>query len=263
MKKTKQVAAIAAVLGTVALAPLSASAEEIAETVKTYQTNGVVKFVPSTEPSKPMDPTDPGSKQPVKPVDPTTKDGEPNEGTSGPLSIDYASSLDFGVNQIANNDITYYANAQEVRSESDSKYTPNYVQITDNRGTNAGWTLKVKQGGQFSNDTALHKELTGAQIQFVDPTIVSNSTAKAPTPANVIKLDPNGAESLVMSAKSTEGAGIWIDRWGTAEEMTNDQGEKVQKNKAISLSIPGGTPKDAVQYSTKLTWSLSDTPGNE
>lgn len=263
MKKTKQAAAIAAVLGTVALAPLSASADEIAETVKTYQTNGVVEFIPSTDPSKPMDPTNPDSEEDVTPEDPTNPDGKPGAGTSGPLSIDYASSLDFGVNQIANKDITYYANAQKLNTEKGSKYTPNYVQITDNRGTNAGWTLKVKQGGQFSNDTAQHKELTGAQIQFVDPTVTSNSTAKAPTPANVITLDPKGAESLVMSAKSTEGAGVWIDRWGTAEEITNDQEEKVQKNKAISLSIPGGTPKDAVKYSTKLTWSLSDTPSNE
>jgi hypothetical protein len=32
--------------------------------------------------------------------------------------------------------------------------------------------------------------------------------------------------------------------------------------KAITLAVPGSTPKDAVKYSTTLTWSLSDVPGN-
>lgn len=40
-----------------------------------------------------------------------------------------------------------------------------------------------------------------------------------------------------MSAKSTEGAGLW----GTVDEMTKVEGKKVQKNKAISLTIPGET----------------------
>ncbi|MEG2602355.1 MAG: WxL domain-containing protein, partial [Carnobacterium sp.] len=32
---------------------------------------------------------------------------------------------------------------------------------------------------------------------------------------------------------------------------------------AISLEVPGSTPKDAVKYSTQLTWTLTDTPINE
>ena len=40
------------------------------------------------------------------------------------------------------------------------KEGPNYVQVTDNRGTEAGWSLKVKQEGQFKSTSG--KELTGA-----------------------------------------------------------------------------------------------------
>ncbi|PEK57851.1 WxL domain-containing protein [Bacillus wiedmannii] len=258
-QKTKQVAAIAAMFGVAAIAPLSASADE---TGATYQSNGVVEFIPNTDPTDPVDPNNPDPEIPVNPVDPTDPNG-PNPGTNGPLSIDYASSLDFGINKITNKDMTYYAKAQELRSDEGSTYVPNYVQISDNRGTNAGWTLTVKQEGQLSNDTTQNKELTGSQIQFVDPTVASKSEVTPPTPADVITLDPNGAESLVMSAKQSAGAGLWVDRWGTVEEMTGDQGEKVQKTKAISLNIPGKTPKDAVKYSTKLTWNLSDVPGNE
>ncbi|RAN86467.1 cell surface protein [Bacillus sp. SRB_28] len=259
MKKTKQAMTIVAALSMVAVAPLSALADENGAT---YESNGVVEFIPNTDPTDPVDPNNPDPEKPVKPVDPTNPEG-PNPGTNGPLSIDYASSLDFGINKISNKDVTYYAKAQELRSDEGSTYVPNYVQISDNRGTNAGWTLTVKQEGQLSNDTTQNKELTGSQIQFVDPTVASKTEVTPPTPADVITLDPNGAESLVMSAKQSAGAGLWVDRWGTVEEMNGDQGEKVQKTKAISLTIPGKTPKDAVKYSTKLTWNLSDVPGNE
>lgn len=255
-----QVAAIATVLSSMAISPLFALAngteEEKEEKVKTYQTNGVVKFIPNTDPSGPVDPTDPDPGKPVTPVP------DPGPGTGGPLGIDYVSSLDFGVNEIANKNITYYANAQELRAGEGSKYVPNYVQISDNRGSNAGWTLTVKQEGQFSNDvaTTLNKVLEGAVIEFKNPTVTGKTQVTPPTAAEVITLDPKGAESLVMSAKPTAGAGLWVNLWGTVEEMTDGEGKKIQKNKAISLTIPGQTPKDAVQYSTKLTWKLSDVP---
>ncbi|MFC9542517.1 WxL domain-containing protein [Lysinibacillus sp. NPDC056959] len=163
---------------------------------------------------------------------------DPAQGTGGPLSIDFASSLDFGINPISNKEKTYYANAQELRSGENSKYVLNYVQISNHLGLNGEWTLTVKQEGQFANATAQHKELIGSQIKFVNPTVTGKTEGVTPsTAAKEITLDPKGAESLVMSAKSTEGAGLW----GTVDEMTKVEGKKVQKNKAISLTIPGET----------------------
>ena len=47
------------------------------------------------------------------------------------------------------------------------------------------------------------------------------------------------------------------------EEPTEDGGmKKANVTKAVSLSIPGATPKDAVKYQTKLLWALTDVPGN-
>ncbi|MFB7159675.1 WxL domain-containing protein [Lysinibacillus sp. NPDC056232] len=231
----------------------------------------------SGKPAKPVKPTDsdPGKLvKPVKPtnqdpgnlansVDPTNPQG-PNLGTGSPLSLDHVSNLDFGVREIANTEqgVTYYANAQELRTSEGSKYVPNYVQISDNRGTNSGWTVTIKQEGQFSNASAQHKELTGSQIQFADPTVEGVSDAPPPINAEVITLDPNGAESLVMAAKPLAGAGLWVKSWGTVEEMTGDSGQKMLKTKAISLTIPGETQTDTVTYSTKLTWKLSDIPSN-
>ncbi|MBO0448996.1 WxL domain-containing protein [Enterococcus sp. MJM12] len=228
-----------------------------------YDSNGVVEFIPNPDPTKPVDPTNPDPTNPVEPVDPTDPDG-PKPGTDGPLSIDYASSLDFGINKITNSDQVYYARAQQYKDGTAA--TPNYVQISDNRGNNAGWTLKVKQNGQFKAASALNDTLTGSVVKLVSPTVASNSTAVHPTAASVIELNPDASESLVMSAKAGEGAGTYVDRWGSVETVkeTDKDGTQVdaQVTKAITLSVPGSTPKDAVKYSTTLTWSLSDVPGN-
>ncbi|MGE7948832.1 WxL domain-containing protein [Lysinibacillus sp. NPDC093688] len=278
MKKTVQVAAIATALSGMVISPLFASAEgeEPKEESKSinYGSEGVVAFKSNDggEPTPPVDPTDPDPEKPVNPIDPVDPEdpNKPGQGTGGPLSLDFASSLNFGTNnKITTKDVTYYANAQKIVDKADnskSKYVPNYVQISDNRGTNAGWKLTVKQEGQFSNDDAgtLNKTLKGAVIKFSDPKISGQTgTEEAkPTAAKDIVLVPGDA-SDVMSAEKGKGAGLWVNLWGEkTEEMTDDDGKKVQKNKAITLFVPGSTQKDAVRYSTKLTWNLSDVPNN-
>ena len=163
------------------------------------------------------------SRKPVRPVDPTNPDG-PNPGTPGPLSIDYASSLDFGSNEISNKDQTYFARAQTYRNPDGSASelaTANYVQVSDLRGTNAGWVLKVKQNGQFRNAETLHKELTGATVAFTEPSVRSNATDVLPPTATAnIQLDAAGAETVVMQAPEKTGAGTWITLWGQAEKVT-------------------------------------------
>lgn len=52
---------------------------------------------------------------------------------------------------------------------------PNYVQITDNRGTNVGWKLTVKQDDQFT--TADGKKLDGAEIKLMN-SVVNSATDK-------------------------------------------------------------------------------------
>lgn len=229
-----------------------------------YETKGTVKFIPSTEPTNPVDPTNP---DPDKPVSPLNPDGsKPEPGTKGPLSIDYASSFDFGLNKISNKTETYYARAQVYGDES--LVTPNYVQISDNRGSNAGWKLTVKQNGQFTNEATLNKKLTGSVIKLTNPTVKTNAQGiTAPVTTSIINLDPAGAESVVMSAAKDTGAGTWVNSWGRVEQITekNDKNEDVTANvtKDIALTVPGSTPKDAVSYATTLTWTLTDVPTNE
>lgn len=144
-----------------------------AEEPKEYRSNGLVEFIPNVDPTEPVDPENPDPEKPVKPIDPTDPEG-PNPGTQGPLSIDYASSFDFGKNRISNKDQVYFARAQQY--QENQKETPNFVQISDNRGTNSGWSLTVTQKEQFKATKAtLNSQLTGAQISLANPTVNSNA----------------------------------------------------------------------------------------
>lgn len=249
-----------AILGAAVLPGTVAFAEE----TKEYHSNGQIEFVPDENGTDPIDPNDPSDPGEHNPIDPTDPNGEPEPGTDGPLSIDYASSVNFGQNKITNKDMTYYAEPQFFANEEgnidENSARPNYVQVSDKRGNNAGWSLSVKQEGNFSNPDTLNKELKGAELTFSNSEAVSNmEDVKAPK-VNDITLVP-GQSVLIMSAEKNAGVGTWADRFGEVEDM-EIEGEKVQKNNGISLFVPGKVAKDAVVYKTKLTWSLSDTPGN-
>ncbi|MBS7577359.1 MULTISPECIES: WxL domain-containing protein [unclassified Enterococcus] len=218
--------------------------------VKTYDSNGAITFVPSTDPIDPVDPLEPSN--PITPIDPTNPDG-PEPGTSGPLSIDYASSLSFGEQKISSKTETYYANAQKYKNAAANILEgPNFVQVSDNRGTESGWTLKVKQNGQFQ--TSVGQVLTGAKITFYNGNIVTASQSAKPSNfSKTLTLDPSGAEALVMSARVSEGAGTYLMDWGNSVDTAK---------KSIALEVPGSTTKFAKSYSTTFTWVLTDAPGN-
>ena len=122
------------------------------EEPKEYRSNGLVEFIPNVDPTEPVDPENPDPEKPVKPIDPTDPEG-PNPGTQGPLSIDYASSFDFGKNRISNKDQVYFAKSTAISRKS--KETPNFVQISDNRGTNSGWSLTVTQRSNLKQQRRL------------------------------------------------------------------------------------------------------------
>ncbi|MGM0212551.1 WxL domain-containing protein [Enterococcus sp. AZ109] len=232
-----------------------------------YKSTGEIDFMPGSEVTPPVDPNDPDPNNPVDPVDPTDPDG-PNPGTPGPLSIDYASSLDFGLQEITNQDRTYYARAQ--RYKDPSALTRNYVQVTDTRGEYVGWTLSVKQDGAFASSVAKkYKTLDGARLTLTDPKVDSPMTdgneeaAIAPIAGTSVVLDGVNSQ-IVMMAEANKGAGTWVNGWGNVETITekDHKGDDVNVavTRAVSLSIPGKTPKEAVKYQTELVWTLANTP---
>lgn len=235
--------------------------------LRNYESGGMIQFTPDSNPTDPTDPENPDPDKPVFPWDPTTPDHKPNPGTDGPLSIDFASSLDFGNNKITNKDMVYFAEPQFLWNEDKTDFDPasarpHYVQITDKRGTNAGWSLSLKQEDQFKNDSTLNKKLTGSKLSFKNGVAVSNmENVVAPETFDMLDIVP-GESVKVMSAAIDSGAGTWVDRFGLLS-MVEVEGKQVQKNTNISLSIPGKTPKDAVKYETKLLWTLTDVPNND
>ena len=234
------------------------------ETGAVYTSNGAMTFTANTDPTKPVDPLQP--ENPITPTDPTNpgengERGEAKPGTAGPLSIDFASSLQFGEQKITSTTEVYHAETQKYTTKDNEKTEgPNYVQVTDNRGKESGWTLKVKQNGQFKN--ANGKELTGAKIVLNNGHIVTNSSSAAPTGNEIITLVPAsddtssenyGVESLVMSAENGQGAGTYLHAWGDSASAAE----------SITLEVPGSTTKYATEYTTTFTWTLSEIPANE
>ncbi|MBG9457003.1 cell surface protein [Lysinibacillus sphaericus] len=216
-----------------------------------YQSNAIIEFEPATGTvTPPVDPTNPENPDPVDPVDPTDPNG-PKPGTPGPLSIDYASSLTFGKQKITSTEQVYKAEAQKFGGRGDG---PNYVQVTDSRGKDAGWSLQVKQDGQFKSTSG--KVLTGAEITFKNAWV--NTASASPKPSIKkstfsLKPDGTGVAENIMSAKAGEGNGTYLLVFGDDTTAAN----------SIELSIPGSTTKYAEKYATSLTWTLTDTPGQE
>ncbi|EUJ33414.1 cell surface protein with WxL domain [Listeria floridensis FSL S10-1187] len=219
-----------------------------------YKSNLLVEFTPNDEITLPVDPTNPSvSFDPREgPTDPTDPSG-PQKGTAGPLSIDYASSLSFGTQKISPVDQVYQAEAQKFGgSRGDG---PNYIQVTDNRGTEAGWSLKVKQQGQFTSETD-KKELVGAELVFSNGTINTASTSPKPsTVQSTFSLTPDGTgvAEKIMAASAGEGSGTYVLAFG----------DDASAAKSISLKVPGKSTKYADKYSTTLLWTLEDTPANQ
>lgn len=222
----------------------------LAAEVGTRDTGAQIIFEENTEIVSPVDPLDPGT--PVGPVDPIDPEKPVEPGTNGPLSLDYASSLNFGKQKISSVDQTYFAQPQTVKYEDGSeKEVPLYAQVTDNRGTLKGWTLSVKQNSQFK---AGEKELTGSKIEFLNGQIdtVSESPVPSVVKANFdLTADGNGAVSNVMAAATDEGAGTFVYRFG----------DDTTKAESVKLTVPGRTTKlKDVAYKTTLTWMLNDVP---
>ncbi|MFS0786606.1 WxL domain-containing protein [Shouchella sp. 1P09AA] len=245
MKKISRIA----VAATLAFALLSTGNIALAESKSVdYDSNAKIKFKPNDDVTQPVDPENPDPENPVDPVDPTDPEG-PNPGTPGPLSIDYASSFQFGEHKITSADETYYAAPQTYKNSEN--VSPLYVQVTDNRGLESGWSLSVVQNGQF--ETEAGQVLDGAAITVNNAAVESISNSQKPSQvAESFTLTP-GAESTPLAAKNGEGAGTFTYRFGTSETADS----------SVELNVPGATTKYAQAYSTTLTWTLADTPANE
>ncbi|HHK5557875.1 WxL domain-containing protein [Bacillus cereus] len=245
MKLTKLALAGAVSFSTV----LAAGAPTFAaEDGGTLNSKAFIKFEKNTEIVNPVSPLDPSveveTKDPKDPKDPH----EP--GTQGPLSIDYVSNFQFEKHKASGNNEIYYASLDSItkKDTTETMKVPNYVQVTDNRGTNVGWKLSVTQNDQFK--TAEGRDLTGAALTLKNGTLHSASGSEAPKAAQDITLTP-GQASDVVTAQEEQGMGTWVNTFGKSVE---------DAKKSVELSVPGKTKKEQAEYTTSLTWELKDAP---
>ncbi|MBO0462421.1 MULTISPECIES: WxL domain-containing protein [unclassified Enterococcus] len=240
MKKQISMLSTIVLLGIVA-GSLQVSANDVFP--KEYNTEGTITFeAGDNEVTPPVDPENPDPEKPVDPVDP------PGPGTGGALSIDYGSKFKFGTQKISSATQTYYAAPDEMQ---DGSKKPTYVQVTDKRGTLAGWKLSIAQPEQFKTSAGV--ELVGAELSFTKGQAASivDSQYTPTTVNNKLTLTPGLSGTLAINAAAGTGVGTWVYRFGADEADNKD---------AVQLTIPGKSVKLAQQYTTKLVWSLENTP---
>ncbi|MFD1900741.1 WxL domain-containing protein [Enterococcus termitis] len=185
--------------------------------------------------------------EPVDPTDPPTviDPGEEKPGTEGPLSIDYASDWNFSSHESSNKDENYYARKDVVYTITGAeKEVPNFFQVTDNSGKNAGWTLYIQQNYQFKTESS---SLKGAQVVLQEPEIFTLGDGDEPVAKGMIQLDPDGQLSPLLVASKDHGTGTWIGTFGNEEDA----------EKSIQLKVPGNVAKEEGRYTTSFTWTLA------
>ncbi len=187
--------------------------------------------------------------EPVKPVDPSKPDegGDGNGGETpdqpGSLQINVVPNLNFG-DKVK---ITPKTVSTSLKNEK----TP-YAQVSDLRGTGAGWSLNVSLGNFLSTD---NKAIVGATISFTGgEAVTSNQTTDNAAVTNNIKLTAGstGAQSL-MKATAGNGKGTWLARYVNT-------GTAATGNTKIMFEAPTDQVMANTAYKAIMTWQLADTP---
>ncbi|MEB4619869.1 WxL domain-containing protein [Enterococcus sp. E4-223] len=174
---------------------------------------------------------------PVGPIDPIDPDDNPPSndptGNTGDLRIDYISNIDFGTQTISGKTETYIAEKPASLTES---------QVSDLRGTGAGWHLQVNYDTEKPGFTSEDKTLSGAELTLPSGTAKSVADNKATPPATSEVVVNDDAQNIMTAAANT-GLGTWADEMDTAN---------------VSLKVPSGNLVG--DYTATLVWTLSDAP---
>lgn len=179
-------------------------------------TNGIVDYTPG---SLTFDPSEPGNPRASLPTD-----------------------LNFGSHPIQ----TTAAEKWVATADGDqaSAVTTGTVAVSDNRGTNVGWNIKIAQPEQFM--TSSDDELEGALL-VISTGALTNNVDAPPTGNGFI---PN-SQALMVPGE-------------TGNVLTANAGQGAGETKlALSkfeLNVPANTSKVEDQYQTTLVWTFSATP---
>ncbi|MED3687100.1 WxL domain-containing protein [Bacillus thuringiensis] len=219
--KTMKLAAIATLLGSGTLAIGTAAHADTAS--KATSENRII-FKANTNPTPPVntDPTDPGNG---------------GTGNEGPLSIDYVSNIEFGEHEITSGTQIY-----NIQNENP------YVQVSDNRGTGAGWKLSAS-ASKFTN-TDGSKILKGAELSFKNGEVKTKENNVSEKAVHHDVTFNNTDAKVLMDADVDAGRGTWLDVF-SGEAGNNDK---------IQLKVLEGSADAEVDYTATINWELADAP---
>lgn len=195
-----------------------------------------------------------GPRDPLAPditVDPANPPGLP--GNQGAISIDFISQFDFGAVPIRSSKAHYQAQPQRLlNTENDalSGERPNFIQITDQRAEQSGWTLsaRLSEEGFVSEDG---HELRGVQILLKNIGMATTDSNDSMQPTYWEHRVLNTRSQVLATAAVNEGGGTWIQRYGDGTTM----------GESVVLEIPVNATPQATSYTGKIYWELSFVPG--
>ncbi len=208
-------------------------------TAQAVESNATITAIAGSDPVKPVDPTDPTN--PTDPTDPGNGGETPEQ--PGDLQINVVPNLNFGDKV----EITPKTVSTSLKNET----TP-FAQVSDLRGTGAGWSLNVSLGNFLSTD---NKAIVGATISFSGgEAVTSNQLTENAAVTNNIKLTAGstGAQSL-MKATAGNGKGTWLARFVNT-------GTAATGNTKIMFEAPTDQVMANTAYKAIMTWQLADTP---
>ncbi|AMB97013.1 WxL domain-containing protein [Aerococcus urinaeequi] len=198
-------------------------------TVDALTSNATVDFTNPSEAPAIVNPDNPDG----EPLENPNTDGEVS-GEFGPLTLDYVSNFDFGSQILSSKNESYVAT---------NNRTP-FAQVTDVRGTGAGWRLVATLNGFTQEDET---SLEGSTISLSNGNVVTTSdTNSVPAPAVTSEITlTTGESSDVTVAELTEGRGTWLTVW--------------DNNQNVVLNVPAASATVG-QHTGTITWTLYNTP---
>lgn len=178
-------------------------------------------------------------------------------GNNGSLRLDVVPQFDFGSAQITVGDKAYFAELPKayIGEGTTAEEIPYFAQVTDVRGTGAGWSLNAQMTTEFVNGT--HK-LDGAQIELMNVAANADPGTTAPSTlySNVLYYDAAGSSVKIASAAANEGMGVSEVRFGDTTRF----GEEMTADESVELTIPADTQIYVGTYTATIKWTLGATP---
>lgn len=164
----------------------------------------------------------------------------PATGNKGLLTLDSVSSFTFETKKIG-------AETSAPINATPTTGTKLGLQVTDNRGLDLGWNLKVS-GTSFTEKIGQGPEtieLKGAVVTIPEGALTTKAGVDPLLTPVANKVSLTATPATIMSASTIQGRSTWTNSF-------EGKGEKV------TLAIPSGNK--AGNYSSTITWSLEDAP---